>query len=162
MQLERTQAHRGVCLAHRRLQNLDIHLIQLATLQSASPVLFDLTMSYQQQKSRRPTFCSALYGRSSTVSLHMPTYVATKSIRHHHELYSWNVVNWTPIFRSQKLNGPSSAMSNPIFATTYSLESVWRDLHCPYFRGLRSKTNVFFLAIICCKNAFFCRKIRFD
>ena len=46
-------------------------------------------------------------------------YVATKSIRHLDEIYSSNFVN----FRSQTLEGPFSAVSTPIFAIKYSLES---------------------------------------
>ena len=50
------------------------------------------------------------------------TYVATNSIRHLDELYSSNFVSWTPVFRSQILNGPFSAVSTPIFTIEYSLE----------------------------------------
>ena len=50
-------------------------------------------------------------------------YVATNPIRHLDELHSSDFVTWTPVFRSQSLNGLFSAVSTPIFAIKYSLAS---------------------------------------
>ena len=60
----------------------------------------------------------------------------TNSFRHLDGLDSSDFVRRTPIFQSQTLNGPFSAVSTRIFAIKYSLESV-----LTFFADLLSKNS---------------------